>query len=138
MSSVMRGGLTEAEKTMLAGGEEDLVRRWRLRFQELAKDESTAAVERATGREVVDYHSQLLAPSETVVEIFILSPTATLLTESKSGIDGPPVSCFVVRSKGSAGEAAFRERSAAEQASPPRPGGLVARTPSSPSAFRLR
>ncbi len=71
---VMRGGLTEAEKTMLAGGEEDLVRRWRLRFQELAKEEFTGAVERATGREVVDYHSQLLAPSETVVEIFILEP----------------------------------------------------------------
>jgi uncharacterized protein YbcI len=71
---VMRGGLTEAEKTMLAGGEEDLVRRWRLRFQELTRDKFTGAVEKATGREVVDYHSQLLAPSETVVEMFILTP----------------------------------------------------------------
>jgi uncharacterized protein YbcI len=73
---VLEGGLTRNEETLLAAGEHDLVRRYRLRFQEVMAEPTTSAVERITGRKVLAYHSQIVFEPEYGFEIFVL--------------DGPP------------------------------------------------
>ncbi|HSL56486.1 MAG TPA: Na-translocating system protein MpsC family protein [Acidimicrobiales bacterium] len=69
---VMRGGLTQLERTLIDGGAVDLVRAVRLRFQELMAPVFFEAVERVVGRPVIDYHSQLLMNAQHVVEVFVL------------------------------------------------------------------
>src|SRR5436190_12969262 len=56
---VMEGGLTASEERMIEAGEHDLVRRYRLRFQEITAPQLTGDVEDITGRRVVGYHSQI-------------------------------------------------------------------------------
>ena len=73
---VLQGGLTRNEETLLAAGEEMLVRQFRLRFQEAMAAPTTEAVERLTGRKVLGYHSQIVFDPEYAFEIFVL--------------DGPP------------------------------------------------
>src|SRR3954451_12093372 len=67
---VMEGGLTASEEQLIAAGEHDLVRRYRLRFQEVTADELTGDVERITGRSVVGYHSQIVFEPTRIYEIF--------------------------------------------------------------------
>jgi uncharacterized protein YbcI len=73
---VLQGGLTRNEETLLAAGEELLVRQFRLRFQEAMADATSEAIERVTGRKVTGYHSQIVFDPEHAFEIFVL--------------DGPP------------------------------------------------
>jgi uncharacterized protein YbcI len=73
---VLQGGLTRNEETLLAAGEQMLVREFRLRFQEAMADATTEAIERLTGRKVTGYHSQIVFDPEHAFEIFVL--------------DGPP------------------------------------------------
>jgi uncharacterized protein YbcI len=72
---VLEGGLTKNEETLLKADEEDLVRRYRLRFQEVTADELTRAVEEITQREVVSYHSQIVFSPVRIFEIFVLDRT---------------------------------------------------------------
>jgi uncharacterized protein YbcI len=69
---VLEGGLTQNELTLLDAGEEDLVRRYRLRFQEVISEQATGAVEELTGRKVVGYHSQIVFDPDRAFEIFVL------------------------------------------------------------------
>jgi uncharacterized protein YbcI len=69
---VMQGGLTRNEETLLAAGEEDLVRRYRLKFQEAMAAPTVEAIERLTGRKVIGYHSQIVFDPEHAFEIFVL------------------------------------------------------------------
>jgi uncharacterized protein YbcI len=69
---VLQGGLTRNEETLVAAGEEKLVREYRLRFQEAMADATTEAVERLTGRTVLGYHSQIVFKPEYGFEIFVL------------------------------------------------------------------
>ena len=73
---VLQGGLTRNEETLLAAGQEDLVRQYRLKFQEAMADPTVEAIERLTGRKVIGYHSQIVFDPEYAFEIFVL--------------DGPP------------------------------------------------
>jgi uncharacterized protein YbcI len=75
---VMQGGLTKNEETLLAAGQHDLVRQYRLKFQEAMAAPTTEAIERLTGRKVTGYHSQIVFEPEHAFEIFVL--------------DGPPQS----------------------------------------------
>src|SRR4051794_26340360 len=77
--SVLEGGLTRNEETLIAAGEHRLVREYRLRFQEAVAGTFTTAVEEATGRRVLSYHSQIVFEPERAFEIFVL--------------DGPPEQC---------------------------------------------
>jgi uncharacterized protein YbcI len=70
----MEGGLTRNEETLLADGKEDLVRRYRLSFQETVKDSVTTAVEELLGRRVLMYHSQIVFDPPRTFEIFVLEP----------------------------------------------------------------
>jgi uncharacterized protein YbcI len=74
--SVLEGGLTRNEETLLEAGEHRLVREYRLRFQEAVAATITAAIEEATGQKVLAYHSQIVFDPDRAFEIFVL--------------DGPP------------------------------------------------
>jgi uncharacterized protein YbcI len=71
---VMKDGLTTVERTLLAGGEHDLVRDVRLRFQQQLREDFTGAIERITGHEVLTYQSQVLFDPDYVIEMFVLGP----------------------------------------------------------------
>jgi uncharacterized protein YbcI len=70
--TAMEGGLTRNEETLLAAGKADLVRNYRLAFQESMTDTITKAVEELTGRKVLGYHSQVVFDPPRTFEIFVL------------------------------------------------------------------
>ncbi len=70
----MEGGLTRNEETLLADGKEDVVRAYRLSFQETVKDIAMQAVAEITGRDVLTYHSQIVFHPMRAFEIFVLEP----------------------------------------------------------------
>jgi uncharacterized protein YbcI len=69
---VLEGGLTQNERTLLDAGEANMVRTYRLRFQEVVSEQATGAVEELTGRKVVGYHSQIVFDPDRAFEIFVL------------------------------------------------------------------
>jgi uncharacterized protein YbcI len=71
---VLEGGLTRNEETLLAAGRADLVRQYRLAFQEAVEETATGAVEELTGRKVIGYHSQIVFEPARAFEIFVLAP----------------------------------------------------------------
>jgi uncharacterized protein YbcI len=72
----MEGGLTRNEETLLADGKHDVVRAYRLSFQETMSDVTIPAVEEITGRKVLTYHSQIVFGPTRSFEIFVLAPAA--------------------------------------------------------------
>jgi uncharacterized protein YbcI len=71
---VLEGGLTRNEETLLAAGRQDLVRQYRLAFQEAVTETATGAIEELTGRKVIGYHSQIVFDPVRAFEIFVLAP----------------------------------------------------------------
>src|SRR6478672_11237973 len=57
---VMHEIFTTAEQTLIEAGEKDLVRRTRIAFQTALADEFKGVVERALGRRVLTYQSQIV------------------------------------------------------------------------------
>jgi uncharacterized protein YbcI len=72
----MEGGLTRNEETLLADGKEDLIRNYRLAFQETMSETTMRAVEEITGRKVLTYHSQIVFHPTRAFEIFLLEPAS--------------------------------------------------------------
>ena len=64
---------TPAEATLIDAGQQDLVRRARVAFQDATRNEFVAIVERATGRRVRAFHCQIDAASNTAAEVFLLA-----------------------------------------------------------------
>lgn len=73
---VLKGGFTTVEQTLLDHGDEDLVRRVRLRFQENMDEAFVDVVTRLTGRPVLSYASQVVFDPNFTVELFLLGPSA--------------------------------------------------------------
>jgi uncharacterized protein YbcI len=71
---VLEGGLTRNEETLLEAGKEDLVRNYRLAFQEAVTGIAVPAVEELVGRRVIGYHSQIVFNPTKAFEIFALEP----------------------------------------------------------------
>lgn len=71
---VMEDGLTRNEETLVADGKEDVVRSYRLSFQESVAKSTTEAVEEILGRRVLTYHSQIVFGPARAFEIFVLEP----------------------------------------------------------------
>lgn len=69
---VMKGGTTTVEETLIRGGEERLVREVRERFQDQMADTFRDAIERATGRRVQTFSSQILFDPVYTIEIIVL------------------------------------------------------------------
>lgn len=72
--TVLEDILTQVEVTLVDNDQEDLVRRVRLTFQESVADRFKGAVEEATGRKVLTYHSQVVFHPPMSFEIFVLEP----------------------------------------------------------------
>jgi uncharacterized protein YbcI len=70
---VLKGGLTTVERTLLEAGDLDLVRRVRLRFQEVMEQNFIDAVQRLTGQRVLTYMSQIVFDPDFCFEFFVLS-----------------------------------------------------------------
>ena len=70
--TIFEGGLIRNEETMLAAGHTDLVRLYRLAFQQVIREEMCSTVERITGRKVLDYHSQIVFDPVRAFEMFVL------------------------------------------------------------------
>jgi uncharacterized protein YbcI len=71
--TVLEDILTTVERTLVDLGEEDLVRKVRLTFQEATADRFTAEVSAIAGRKVVAYHSQVTFHPPMGFEIFVLA-----------------------------------------------------------------
>jgi uncharacterized protein YbcI len=69
---VMDGGLTRNEETLLAAGEEALVRQVRLRFQETIRETVCSTIGDLVGVPVVTYHSQIVFDPPRTFEVFVL------------------------------------------------------------------
>jgi uncharacterized protein YbcI len=72
--AVLEDVLTRLEQTLVAGGDQALVREVRLTFQDIMTDTLTGEVERLTGRRVVGYHSQVVFDPDLAIEFFVLDP----------------------------------------------------------------
>ena len=72
--TVLEDLLTTVERTLVNNGEQELVRRVRLTFQEIEADRFKDAVAEAMGRKVVTYHSQVVFDPPMGFEIFVLEP----------------------------------------------------------------
>ena len=70
--TVLRDTMTTVERTLVENGHEDQIRSVRLTFQEAMADSFKSVVERALGRPVAAYHSQLLADVDIGFELFVL------------------------------------------------------------------
>jgi uncharacterized protein YbcI len=70
--TVLRDTMTTVERTLAKKGEEDLIRRVRLTFQEAMAASFKGVVEEALGRRVVAYHSQILIEPDVGFEFFLL------------------------------------------------------------------
>jgi uncharacterized protein YbcI len=72
---VLEDVLTTAEMTLRNGGAGELVRKVRMRFEDVMTSAFVGEVERLTGRTVVAYHSQVVLDPPSCFEIFVLDPT---------------------------------------------------------------
>lgn len=71
---VLEDTMTTVEQTLVKHGNKDMVRQVRLTFQEAMADEFKGVVERALGRRVAGYHSQLTMEPDIGFEFFVLEP----------------------------------------------------------------
>jgi uncharacterized protein YbcI len=72
--SILRGGFTTVERTLIDQGNVDAVYAMRRSFQMAMEEQFTAVVEEATGRKVIAYMSQIHEDPDLAVEIFVLEP----------------------------------------------------------------
>ena len=70
--TVLRDTMTTVERTLAERGEQDMVRRVRLTFQEAMAASFKGVVEEALGRRVEAYHSQILIEPDVGFEFFML------------------------------------------------------------------
>jgi uncharacterized protein YbcI len=70
--SILEGGLTASEETLLTAGGDDAIRDYRQKFQSVIAAELMRAVADITGRGVRTYHSQTLFRPMRTFELFIL------------------------------------------------------------------
>jgi uncharacterized protein YbcI len=73
--SILRGGFTTVERTMIDQGRSAAVHEMRRTFQEVMEEQFTGVVQEATGRTVIAYMSQIHTNPDLAVEIFVLEPS---------------------------------------------------------------
>jgi uncharacterized protein YbcI len=73
--SILRGGFTTVERTMIDQGRLTAVHEMRRTFQEVMEEQFTGVVQEATGRTVIAYMSQIHTNPDLAVEIFVLEPS---------------------------------------------------------------
>jgi uncharacterized protein YbcI len=73
--SILRGGFTTVEQTLIEQGNVDAVYAMRRSFQMAMEEQFKTVVEGATGRKVIAYMSQIHQDPDLAVEIFVLEPS---------------------------------------------------------------
>ena len=76
--TLLRGGFTQAERTLYRAGKGDLVDTVRRAMQDLLEREMRAIVERHTGRRVEAFLSANHNDPDASVEVFLLAPVSDL------------------------------------------------------------
>jgi uncharacterized protein YbcI len=76
---LLHGGFTIVERTLIDDGNADAVHEIRHSFQRSMGDRFKRVVEKATGRDVIAYMSQIHNDPDIVVELFVLEPAAEAL-----------------------------------------------------------
>ena len=74
--SILEGGFTTVETTLIDEGQSDAVHGMRRGFQLAMEDRFRAVVEKATGRRVIAYMSQIHTGPDMAVELFVLEPAS--------------------------------------------------------------
>jgi uncharacterized protein YbcI len=85
---LLRGGFTRVEQTLLAGGRGSSVIQQRMEFQELMREQFTAVIEGATGRQVIGFMSGNQQTPDMMCEVFVLAPT-DLVDDGETPDRGP-------------------------------------------------
>jgi len=80
--SILRGGFTTVERTLIDEGNSEPVHAMRRSFQDVMEGQFTAVVEEPTGRKVVAYMSQVHENPDLAVEIFLLEPAVEALSSA--------------------------------------------------------
>jgi uncharacterized protein YbcI len=73
---LLRGGLTTAEQTLLDEDDVDAVHRLRDNLRDAMETPAKAIVEKAIGRRVTAYISEIRPDADLAVEVFVLEPSA--------------------------------------------------------------
>jgi uncharacterized protein YbcI len=89
--SILQGGFTTVERTMIDQGRLNVVHEMRRSFQSAMEDPFREVVEEATGRSVIAYMSQIHTNPDMAVEIFMLEPAGEEPPEQISLEDRPEV-----------------------------------------------
>ena len=76
--SILRGGFTTVERTLLDTGKVESVYQMRRSFQQAMEDEFRSVIEEATGRNVIAYMSSIHVDPDLAVELFVLEPVEEL------------------------------------------------------------
>jgi uncharacterized protein YbcI len=72
--SILQGGFTRVERTLVDNGELESVYQMRRSFQQAMEEEFRRVVEEATGRKVIAYMSSIHVDPDLAVEVFVLEP----------------------------------------------------------------
>ena len=83
--SILRGGFTTVERTLIDTGQNESVYQMRRSFQQAMETEFRRVVEEATGRKVIAYMSSIHTDPDLAIVLFVLEPQ-----ESEAGADGTP------------------------------------------------
>jgi uncharacterized protein YbcI len=87
--SILEGGFTTVERTLIADGNCEAVHRIRRSFQSTMEKPFKDVVEQASGRNVLAYMSQIHTSPDLAVELFVLEPQeAPVAGEHKEDLDG--------------------------------------------------
>jgi uncharacterized protein YbcI len=87
--SILKGGFTTVETTLIDEGKAGTVHEMRRSFQAAMEERFRAVVERATGRGVIAYMSQIHTDPDMAVELFVLEPvTDGVVAEHQVDLDG--------------------------------------------------
>jgi len=139
---ILEDVLTTAEMTLRNGGAGELVRKVRMRFEDVMTSAFVGEVERLTGRTVVAYHSQVVLEPPSCFEIFVLDPTQEGLGAPAQA--GAPVEAADLQKPGHVGDVDHLpspgERSAPDertQTDAPQPSGGAVRAAISNAVMRL-
>jgi uncharacterized protein YbcI len=86
--SILKGGFTTVEATLIDEGKADAVHEMRRSFQAAMEGRFRAVVEGATGRSVIAYMSQIHSDPDMAVELFVLEPaTDGVIAEHKVDLE---------------------------------------------------
>jgi uncharacterized protein YbcI len=87
--SILEGGFTTVEATLIAEGKSEAVHSMRRSFQMAMEQRFRSVVEEGTGRKVVAYMSQIHTGPDLAVELFVLEPaTEDVVAEHEASFGG--------------------------------------------------